>query len=182
MTALRFQTEGSPDTRSELSIQTWETVCSNDLAQLSPFPAFGRKEACCKQVKSGRGNPHWHVSVFDIHLRTLQWTYCPGQHTDCYVSLARDHARHFSNRCNNHKVAKVVHGNQSDNHCNRSDPQLSILLPHTQHTTCILCDLIVLLIVVVENWLNIVTADTSDHLLIPSPPPSLTLVEAGLNW
>ena len=89
MTALRFQTGGGgrqtsqaslwgTDTRSELSIQTWETVCSNDPEQLSPFPAFGQKEACCKQVKSGRGNPHWDVSIFVIHLRKPKER-CPNE-------------------------------------------------------------------------------------------------------
>ena len=42
-----------------------------------------------------------------------------------------DHTRHFSNRCDItsiYKVAKVVHGNRSDNHCNQLDAQPSVLL------------------------------------------------------
>ena len=32
----------------------------------------------------------------------------------------------FSNQCDRCKMLKVVHGNQSDHHCNLSDTQLSI--------------------------------------------------------
>ena len=39
-----------------------------------------------------------------------------------------DRARHFSNRCDIYKVAKVVHRNRLNNHCNRSDTWPSILL------------------------------------------------------
>ena len=35
---------------------------------------------------------------------------------------------HFSNRCDIYNVAKVVHGNRSDNHRNRSDTRPSSLL------------------------------------------------------
>ena len=30
-----------------------------------------------QKVKSGMGSPDWHVSMVDIHLRRLQWVYCP---------------------------------------------------------------------------------------------------------
>ena len=43
-------------------------------------------------------------------------------------SWSSDRARHFSNRCASYKVARVVHGNRSDNHCNRSDTRSSVLL------------------------------------------------------
>ena len=39
-----------------------------------------------------------------------------------------DYDRQFSNQCDRCKMLKVVHGNQSDNHCNRSDTQPSIPL------------------------------------------------------
>ena len=42
---------------------------------------------------------------------------------------ASDCARHFSNRCDIYKVAKVVHRNRSDNHFNRSDTWPPLLLP-----------------------------------------------------
>ena len=31
-----------------------------------------------QKVKRGMGNPDWHVSVIDIHLRKLLWVCCPG--------------------------------------------------------------------------------------------------------
>ena len=37
-----------------------------------------------------------------------------------------DRAGHFSNLCNIYKVEKMIHGKRSDNHCNRSDTQLTI--------------------------------------------------------
>ena len=63
--------------------------------------------------------------------------------------LDRDHARQLSNWCDISKVAKVVHGNWSDYHCNRSDTlpsintttralllywQIPCSLPHLEHT------------------------------------------------
>ena len=39
-----------------------------------------------------------------------------------------DYDRQFSNQRDRCKMLKVVHGNQSDNHCNRSDTQPSIPL------------------------------------------------------
>ena len=30
------------------------------------------------KVQSGMGSPDWKVSMIDIHLRNLQWVYCPG--------------------------------------------------------------------------------------------------------
>ena len=56
-----------------------------------------------------------------------------------------DHPEHFSNWCSIYKVVKVVHGNWSDNQCNWSDTQPSILilelykqtscsLPYLEHT------------------------------------------------
>ena len=37
-------------------------------------------------------------------------------------------AGHLVNPCDVHKVAKAVHGNRSDNHCNWSDAWLPVLL------------------------------------------------------
>ena len=39
-----------------------------------------------------------------------------------------DHTRHFLNLCDIYKVTKVFHGHWPDNHCNRSDTWVSILL------------------------------------------------------
>ena len=44
------------------------------------------------------------------------------------VTTTSDCARHFSNWCDICKEANVVYGNWSDNHCNQSDTQSSILL------------------------------------------------------
>ena len=44
------------------------------------------------------------------------------------LGILSDCARHFLNHCGSYKVAKMVHGNRSDNHCstNWSDTQPSI--------------------------------------------------------
>ena len=47
-----------------------------------------------------------------------------------FYGNVNDHARLFSNLCDIYKMVNVVHGNQLNNHCNRSDTWLSIL-----HTT-----------------------------------------------
>ena len=51
------------------------------------------------------------------------------------IVLDSDHPRQFSNRCNICKVAKVVHREQSENHCNQSDSWLSKLLPELYQQT-----------------------------------------------
>jgi len=65
-------------------------------------------------------------------------TYRTGERTTCRVAGVRacdlvvtcsDCMLHFSYWCDMYKEAKVVHGNQSDNHCNQSDTQPSVLLP-----------------------------------------------------
>ena len=43
--------------------------------------------------------------------------------------------RQFSNQCDRCKMLKVVHGNQSDNHCKWSDIQLSIPLLYILYST-----------------------------------------------
>ena len=48
--------------------------------------------------------------------------------TAAITTTTSDCARHFSNWCDICKAAKVVYGNRSDNHCNQSDTQSSILL------------------------------------------------------
>ena len=49
-----------------------------------------------------------------------------GQCAANSTSLNGGCARHFSNQCDVCKVAKVVHGNRSDNRCHQSDVQPSI--------------------------------------------------------
>ena len=48
--------------------------------------------------------------------------------TAAVTTTTSDCARHFSNWCDICKEANVVCGNWSDNHCNQSDTQSSILL------------------------------------------------------
>ena len=45
-----------------------------------------------------------------------------------WLNQISDRVRHFSNRCDIFKVAKAVHGKQSDSHPNWSDAKLSILV------------------------------------------------------
>ena len=40
-----------------------------------------------------------------------------------------DRTRLFSKQCDLYKVVRVVRGNRSDNHCNRSDTGPALLLP-----------------------------------------------------
>ena len=89
--------------------------------------------------------------------------------------ITRDGVRHFSNRCDIYKVAKVVHGNRSGNHCNCSDTWPCILIPHThmQYNTvthaCILTHATGSFSVWFkknQNLSNKITASTSDWLLI----------------
>ena len=60
----------------------------------------------------------------EMTIRTTARLYC-GHHTSSQhvrpVPSVSDRARHFSNRCDVYEVAKVVHGNRSDNQCSRSD-------------------------------------------------------------
>ena len=42
--------------------------------------------------------------------------------------LTSDRARQFSNRRDIYNVAKAVHGNRSDSHCNWSETRTSVLL------------------------------------------------------
>ena len=47
-----------------------------------------------------------------------------SQYTSCSCVGSSDCTRHFSNPCDICMVAKVVQGNQSDNHCNQSLSQI----------------------------------------------------------
>ena len=51
------------------------------------------------------------------------------------IVLDSGHPRHFSNRCNSCKVAKVVHRERSENHCNQLDSWPSVLLPELYQQT-----------------------------------------------
>ena len=67
--------------------------------------------------------PHLFLCSAAVALQTT------GTVVVIWLAHCSDCARHFSNRCDIYEVAKVVQGNQSDNHYNWSDTWSSILLP-----------------------------------------------------
>ena len=60
-----------------------------------------------------------------LSLFPSSFCFCPGLRVGLVSS---DHARQFSNQCDICEVAKVVHVNWSDHHCNWSDTPLSMPL------------------------------------------------------
>ena len=64
-----------------------------------------------------------------VCITTAFWSPCKNQHSNSLTANICNHTRQFSNWCDINKVVKVVHGNQSDNHCNQPGTQLSVLLP-----------------------------------------------------
>ena len=69
-----------------------------------------------------------------LNSSTFTWTFSSPRIPGQYNVISLDHkvlsysARHFSNQCNIYKVAKVIHGNQSDDHSNWSHTRPSMLL------------------------------------------------------
>ena len=78
--------------------------------------------ACWMGLSSGRAGFSPGCPRSDGLLKTKDWQcllthFCPGEVQNT-GSLFGDRTWHFANRCDIYKVAKVVHGNWSDNHCN----------------------------------------------------------------
>ena len=65
----------------------------------------------------------WYRFPSHFFLPSDRWV----QRQEACGTFISDCARHCSNWCDVYKVTKVVHGNQSDNHCKQSDTQSSVL-------------------------------------------------------
>ena len=106
--------------------RTWDTK----LCHLYSFPHISQPFSpcmtpifCCEV--SVISQPFSQCMAHTLLLGIKSWSTIMSVHDPYVVS---DRTRHFTKQGVVYKVMKVVHGNLTDDHCNWSDTQLSVLL------------------------------------------------------
>ena len=86
----------------------------------------------CKTEQKQTTTKNQHSTQFHSNV-TVKFPFCPLQHRN---GVSNDCTRLSSNRCDFYKMAKAVHGNQLDNHCNQSNTWPSIKLQELYYKYC----------------------------------------------